>query len=116
MASLFADPAVHVLHAVRRTQDEQHRRSKRSGAKFNPAAKRELADFNSRFHQTRWDVTFVGTAEDAAAAAEGGRRDADAYGARLNTAMAVINEDSNLQFEGESVRPGGGSGAQDVTP
>lgn len=32
-------------------QDELFRRSKRTGSKFSSAAKKELADFNSRFHQ-----------------------------------------------------------------
>ncbi|GLI61801.1 hypothetical protein VaNZ11_004303 [Volvox africanus] len=90
-----------VMNMVKAMQDELYRRAKRSGAKFSPLAKRELADFNNRFHQARWDVTFVGTAEEAAAAAEGRREDVDnAYGSRLNTAEAVITEDNNLLFEG----------------
>jgi hypothetical protein len=47
-----------VLHC--RLQDERFRRSKAQGAKFSPAAKREVADFNQVYHQLRWDVEFVG--------------------------------------------------------
>ncbi|PNW73930.1 hypothetical protein CHLRE_13g578650v5 [Chlamydomonas reinhardtii] len=90
-----------VMNMVKAMQDELFRRSKRTGSKFSSAAKKELADFNSRFHQARWDVRFVGTPEDAAAAAEGRpSRDAgDAYG-RVNVAEAVITDDNNLLFTG----------------
>ncbi|GLC35476.1 hypothetical protein PLESTB_000203300 [Pleodorina starrii] len=86
-----------VMNMVKAMQDELNRRHRRGGAKFNPSAKRELADFNERFHQARWDVTFVGTAEERAG---GGDGEESAYGARLNSASAVITEDNNLLFEG----------------
>ncbi|EFJ50271.1 hypothetical protein VOLCADRAFT_58555 [Volvox carteri f. nagariensis] len=63
-----------VMNMVKAMQDELYRRAKRSGTKFHSTSKKELADFNSRFHQARWNVTFAGTPEDAAAAAAEGRR------------------------------------------
>jgi hypothetical protein len=41
-------------------QDELFRRAKGSGAKYSPAAKKEVADFGRVYHQLRWDVQFVG--------------------------------------------------------
>ncbi|KAG2500720.1 hypothetical protein HYH03_001485 [Edaphochlamys debaryana] len=88
-----------VMNVVKALQDEMNRRAKRSGSKFNGAAKKEVADFNSRFHQRRWDVRFVGTPEDAAAVAEGRERRNDPY-AQANFAEAVITEENNLLFQG----------------
>ncbi|GFR47429.1 hypothetical protein Agub_g9149 [Astrephomene gubernaculifera] len=99
-----------VMNMVKALQDELYRRSRRSGSRFSPAAKKEVADFNSTFHQARWDVTFVGTPEEAAAVAAGQPPPAaapeDAYGNRLNSAEAVITEDNNLLFEGKLTQRG----------
>ncbi|KXZ49366.1 hypothetical protein GPECTOR_22g960 [Gonium pectorale] len=103
-ADLFRVEDRGVSNMVKAMQDEMYRRAMRSGSKFSQAAKREVADFSQRFHQARWDVTFVGTPEDAAAEAEGRRRE-EAYG-RLNTAEAVITDDNNLLFEGNLMSRG----------
>lgn len=41
-------------------QDDLFRRARASGHKYSPAAKKEIADFGSVYHQLRWDINFVG--------------------------------------------------------
>jgi len=41
-------------------QDELFKRSRGSGSKYSPFAKKEVADFSKVYHQLRWDISFVG--------------------------------------------------------
>jgi len=50
-----------VMNVVKAIQDERDRNARNRGAKFNPAAKKEVADFNKMYHQLRWDIRFVGS-------------------------------------------------------
>lgn len=73
-------------------QDELFRRAKGSGAKYSPAAKKEVADFGRVYHQLRWDVQFVGVMNEDGTV----RQDAQ----RSNLATAEITEANNLVFAG----------------
>eukprot|EP00775_Hariotina_reticulata_P008005 gene8005-8203_t len=73
-------------------QDDLFRRSRSTGFKYSPSAKKEIADFNKVYHQLRWDVTFVGVqGEDGSI-----QRDAQ----RTNLAVAEISEGNDLVFTG----------------
>ncbi|KAL6756417.1 hypothetical protein V8C86DRAFT_2649688 [Haematococcus lacustris] len=73
---------------------------------YHDKSKRELADFSKRYHQQRWDVMFVGTAEEMARASRGDgllapfqSQGPDKYMAS-NNAVAEITQEDHLIFEG----------------
>ena len=63
---------------------------------FTSKSKREIADFSRPYHQTRWDITFVGSTEDEALLSDRSREMS-----KYNQAVAEINDEENLIFEGE---------------
>ena len=81
-------------------QAEVNRGKKVPGKKtplFNSKSKKEIADFSQPYHQARWDVTFVGSTEEESALSERSREMA-----KYNQAIAEINDEDNLIFEGWS--------------
>lgn len=83
-----------VMNLAKALQDENNRLSKSQRLKYNPRAKKEIADFSSTYHQARWDVTYVGSPADES---DKGSSFRDAY---VNSATAEISEEDNLVFEG----------------
>ncbi|GBF94200.1 hypothetical protein Rsub_06470 [Raphidocelis subcapitata] len=81
-----------VMNLVKAMQDERDRATRVGGKSRNPAAKREVADFNKLYHQLRWDIKFVGSQGDDGSLG----RDFQ----RANLATAEITEENNLLFEG----------------
>lgn len=65
-------------------------------SKFTAKSKKEIADFSRKYHQARWDITFVGVSDQEAANQSERSREM----AKYNQAIAEINEDDNLIFEG----------------
>lgn len=95
-----------VRNMVKAFQDECMRQSERSRARdagaagkqrmFTDKSKKEIADFSRPYHQSRWNIVFVGVSdEDKANQSERAKEMA-----KYNQAVAEINEDNNLIFEG----------------
>jgi hypothetical protein len=77
-------------------QDELHRRDVKSGRKHSERSKRELADFNEKYHQLRWDISFVGVPDSDLSSS----RELSDNLRGANVADASINDNNNLVFEG----------------
>ena len=81
-------------------QAEANRGKRQPGKKtplFNSKSKKEIADFSQPYHQARWDITFVGSTDDESSLSERSREMA-----KYNQAVAEINDEENLIFEGET--------------
>lgn len=63
---------------------------------FTSSSKKEIADFSRKYHQGRWDVTFIGCLPADEATQSDRAREMSKY----NQAIAEINEEDNLIFEG----------------
>mmetsp|Transcript_37095 Transcript_37095/g.82525 ORF Transcript_37095/g.82525 Transcript_37095/m.82525 type:complete len:614 (+) Transcript_37095:97-1938(+) len=67
---------------------------------YSDKSKKEIADFKSSYHQKRWDIVFVGNPDDV-------KQGVDVRElARANRAVAEINEEENLVFEGKLMQRG----------
>ncbi|MEW5313772.1 MAG: hypothetical protein WDW38_005311 [Sanguina aurantia] len=79
-----------VMNLVKAYQDECQQVAARSKSKTWPQAKLDVADFSLVYHQSRWNITYVGSPDEE----KQGRDRA------TNIAVAEINDENNLVFEG----------------
>eukprot|EP00798_Chlamydomonas_sp_ICE-L_P007042 gene7042-138_t len=93
-----------VMNIAKAMQDEMIRQAakKRGGLdknkkRYSASTKKEIADFEKKYHQERWDIVYVGNPD--ADPSQLGRR-AQIEAANENVAIAEITDDNNLIFEG----------------